>query len=322
MAQAMTALRKALGADWVGLAAILAVAAAASALLSPSFFTTFNAYVLLRSACVGVLVAFSQMIVLAVGQMNLSVGALGGLVAVLFGAMLQKLGLPLPLAILAALLLGLAGGLVNGLLTARTGINGFIVTLATGSAFTGINLGLTEARPFHGIPSGFVSLGDERWGFMPALAWPPLLVACILAIFLRRVSSGRRLLAVGGNAHAAELSGISPDAMIVLAHAISGVLSGLAALLAVAQLGTAQPEIGKTWLLVSFAAPIIGGTSLSGGHVSIVGALLAVIVITLIENVLVLAKVDPYWVQFALGALVLVAVGLNRWRAVQVARSR
>jgi ribose transport system permease protein len=122
--------------------------------------------------------------------------------------------------------------------------------------------------------------------------------------------------------HAAELSGIPTGTMVVLAHAISGGLAGLAAVLAVSQLGTAQPGIGTGWLLVSFAGPIIGGTALAGGYVSIPGAMLAVLVIALIQNGLVLAKVDPYWVQFALGVLVLVTVGLNRWRALRAERAK
>ena len=317
----MIGFRKFASQEWAGLAAIFVLGSALAAFLSPSFLTEYNIYVMLRSASVELLVAFSQMIVLAIGQMNLAVGALGGLVAVLFGAMLQLLGLPLPLAILIALLIGIVGGFINGLLTTHTGINGFIITLATGSAFTGINLGLTESRPFHGIPVEFVALGDSRWSFVPALLWPPLIVAPLLAIFLYRTKSGRKLLAVGGNMRAAELSGISAKAMIVVAHAISGGLAGLAAVLAVSQLGAAQPEIGSTWLLISFAGPIIGGTALAGGYVSILGAMLAVLVIALIENMLVLMRVDPYWVRFALGGLVLVTVGVNRWRAHQMGRN-
>jgi ribose transport system permease protein len=317
----MIGLRKLAGEDWAGLAAIFVFGSVAAALLSPSFLTEFNIYVMLRSASVELLVAFSQMIVLAIGQMNLAVGALGGLVAVLFGATLQLLGLPLPLAIVVALLIGFAGGLINGLLTTRTGINGFIITLATGSAFTGINLGITQSRPFHGVPAEFVAFGDSRWGFVPALLWPSLIVAPLLAIFLYRLKSGRKLLAVGGNARAAELSGVSTVAMIILAHTISGGLAGLAAVLTVCQLGAAQPEIGSNWLLISFAGPIIGGTSLAGGYVSIPGSMLAVLVIALIENMLVLMRVDPYWVRFALGGLVLVTVGLNRWRVLQIGRA-
>jgi ribose transport system permease protein len=307
--------------EWAGLAAIFVAGLVAASFVSPSFLTEYNIYVLLRSACVSLLVAFAQMIVLAVGQMNLAVGALGGLVAVLFGALLQLYGVPPIVAIPLAMLIGITGGLLNGFLTTRTGINGFIITLASGSAFTGINLGITEGKPFHDIPADLVAFGDSRWSFFPALLWPPLIVAPLLWVFLYRMKSGRRLLATGGNLHAAELSGIPTGTMVVLAHAISGGLAGLAAVLAVSQLGTAQPDIGNGWLLVSFAGPIIGGTALAGGYVSIPGAMLAVLIIALIQNGLVLAKVDPYWVQFALGVLVLMTVGLNRWRAVRAAKA-
>jgi ribose transport system permease protein len=307
--------------EWAGLAAIFIAGSVAASFISPSFLTEYNIYVMLRSICVSLLVAFAQMIVLAVGQMNLAVGALGGLVAVLFGAMLQLLGVPPIIAIPVALLIGVAGGLINGLLTTRTGINGFIITLASGSAFTGINLGITEGQAFHDIPAGLVAFGDSRWSFFPALLWPPLIVAPLLWVFLYRMKSGRRLLATGGNPHAAELSGIPTGRIVVLAHAISGGLAGLAAVLVVCQVGTAQPDIGSGWLLISFAGPIIGGTALAGGYVSIPGAMLAVLVIALIQNGLVLARVDPYWVQFALGVLVLVTVGLNRWGAVRAAKA-
>ena len=100
------------------------------------------------------------------------------------------------------------------------------------------------------------------------------------------------------------------------AHVLSGLLAAVAAVLAVAQLGSAQPTIGADWLLLSFAAPIIGGAALTGGHISVLGTMFAVVLIGLIQNGMVLAKVDPYWVQFVLGALILAAVGLNRWRAV------
>lgn len=318
----MTVLQRLSRNEWIGLAAIFAVGFVVMSFVSSSFLLEYNIYVMLRSACVSLLVAFAQMIVLAVGQMNLAVGAMGGLVAVLFGAMLEWFGVPLVVAIPVALLIGIACGLINGLLTTRTGINGFIITLASGSAFTGINLGITEGKSFHKIPEVLVAFGDSRLGFIPALLWPPLIVAPLLAVFLYRARAGRRLLATGGNLHAAELSGIPTGAMVVLAHAISGGLAGLAAVLAVSQLGAASPEIGNGWLLVSFAGPIIGGTALAGGYVSVAGAMLAILVIALIQNALVLAKVDPYWVQFALGVLVIITVGLNRWRTYRTERAR
>lgn len=308
-------MRRIINAEWAGLLAAIMVGAIVLAVVSPNFLSEFNIYVLLRSVCVSIIVAFAQMVTLAVGQMNLSVGALGGMVAVLFGGMLEVLGVPLWLAVPIAIGLGVLGGLVNGLLAARTGINGFIVTLATASAFTGVNLGLTKSVPFYKMPTALQDFGNSRIGALPFLLIAPLVVSPLLALLLFRLPIGRRLLAVGGNSQAAALSGISPANAIVLAHCLSGLLAAIGAVLAVAQLGSAQPLIGSDWLLLSFAAPIIGGTALAGGYVSIIGAILAVLVIALIQNGLVLAKVDPYWVQFLLGALIVATIFLNRWRA-------
>jgi ribose transport system permease protein len=214
------------------------------------------------------------------------------------------------------LVIGAGGGLANGLLTVRTGINGFIITLATASVFSGINLGVTRSIPFYNLPPAFVAFGTERFFAVPYLLAPPLVVAAALAFFLARTVPGRYLLAVGGNAQAAELSGIPRDRTIVLAHTLSGLLAAVGAILAVAQLGSAQPTIGTDWLIISFAAPIIGGAALTGGHISVAATSLAVVLVVLIQNGMVLAKVDPYWVQFLLGALILAAVSLNRLRAV------
>jgi len=312
----VTLLRRVLLVEWSGLAVAIIIGAGVLSFLTPNFLTEFNIYVMLRSFCVSLLVGFAQMVTLGVGQMNIAVGAIGGLVAIAFGGLMEVFGLPIALAVPVALLIGAACGLINGLLTVRTGINGFIITLATASAFTGINLGITESIPFYKMPPALTAFGEDRFFFLPYLLIAPLIVAALLGLFFARTVPGRQLLAVGGNAHAAELSGISRNRIIVLAHVLSGTLAGIAAVLAVAQLGSAQPSIGTDWLLLSFAAPIIGGAALTGGYLSVLGTMFAVVLIALIENGMVLAKVDPYWVQFLLGALILAAVWLNRWRAV------
>lgn len=304
--------------EWSGILLAIIAGTIALSLTAPSFLTEFNQFVLLRSMCVSLLVAFSQMIMLGVGQMNLSVGSLGGLVAVIAGGMMDALGIPAPVAIVAALALGGAAGALNGWLTVRTGINGFIITLATASAFAGINLGLTKAVPFYNLPEAFVAFGNGRLGPFPFLLVVPLLTTFALALFFARAIPGRHMLAVGGNPQAAQLSGLSVDRAIVLAHVLSGLLAAAAGILAVAQLGSAQPTIGSDWVVISFAAPIIGGASLSGGSISIVGTLLAVALIGLIQNAMVLLAVDPYWVTFLLGALILAAVWINRFRAARL----
>jgi ribose transport system permease protein len=121
-------LRRVLNAEWAGLLAAIVVGVIVLAVVSPNFLSEFNLYVLLRCVCVSIIVAFAQMVTLAVGQMNLSVGALGGLVAILFGGMMEVLGAPLWLAIPTAIGIGVLGGLVNGLLAARTSYAGKSVT--------------------------------------------------------------------------------------------------------------------------------------------------------------------------------------------------
>ena len=313
----MTPLARLAHIEWSGILVAILAGALALAVLSPAFLSEFNLFVLLRSFCVALLVAYAQMVTLGVGQLNLAVGALGGLVAIVVGGIMDALGLPVFVAVGAGILVGGLAGFLNGWLTVRTGINGFIVTLATASAFAGINLGITRSVPFYNLPPEFVAFGAGRIGILPLLLIVPILVTIALALFFSRTVPGRHILAVGGNANAAQLSGVSLPRTIISAHTLSGLLAAAAAVLAVAQLGSAQPTIGSNWLIISFAAPIIGGASLSGGHISIIGTLLAVVLIALIENGMVLVNVDPYWVQFLLGALILAAVGINRLRAVR-----
>ena len=144
----------------------------------------------------------------------------------------------------------------------------------------------------------------------PYLLVAPLIVAALLGLFFARTVPGRQLLAYGGNAAGGGALRVSRASGWSWARMLSpGSLAAGAAVLAVAQLGSAQPTIGADWLLLSFAAPIIGGAALTGGSISVLGTMFAVILIALIENGMVLAKVDPYWVQFLLGALILAAVG-------------
>ncbi len=300
--------------DWTRLALIVVLECVVLAVLEPNFLTEFNLYVLLRGVAVTLIVAFAQLVVLAVGQLNLSVGAIGGMVAVCSGGMMEVWGLPALLAIALGLLLGAAAGLINGVLTTRTGINGFVITLATASAFTGVTIGLNDAKPFYNLPAGYVAFGQDRIGPLPLIGFVTVVVAVALAILLNRMLLGRQILAVGGNPRAAALSGIPVGRIIVVVHVLSGVLSAIAAILLMARLGSAQPSIGSDWLLPSFAIPIVGGVALTGGGASVLSVVLAAFLIALIENGLVLTKADPYWIQFLLGAIILGAVLLNRLR--------
>src|SRR5680860_295642 len=173
------------------------------------------------------------------------------MVAVCTGGMMEVWGAPMPLALGLGLLLGIAAGLVNGLLTTKTGINGFIITLATASAFTGITIGLNNARPFYELPQTFVDFGQARTGPFPHIAIVTVLVAVGLGVLFNKTLLGRQILAVGGNVRAAELSGIPVNRILVIVFTLSAMLSSTAGLLLMARLGSAQPSIGSDWLLPS-----------------------------------------------------------------------
>ena len=301
--------------DWFPLLLLTLVGAGVLAIISANFLSAYNLFVMLRILSVTSLVALSQMVVIAIGQMNLAVGAIGGLVAILFGGMLEVYGLPIGLAAAIGLLLGLTAGALGGALIAYTRISGFIVTLALLFVFTGLNYGITESIPFYKMPQVLKDWYDSYLGPIPSILFIPALAAGGVAVLLHKTRPGRHMLAMGGNPAAAELGGISLSRTTIFAHTLSGGLAALAGIVAVARLGTAEPTIGADWLLASFAAPVIGGAALDGGHVSVTGTMIAVVVIVLIENGLLLARTNPFYVQFFLGALILATVVFNHWRS-------
>ncbi|MDQ0394183.1 ABC transporter permease [Labrys monachus] len=315
-------MRRTMQTDWFGPLAITILAMAIISFFNPAFLSPLNIQVLLLAITVNMLIAFSQMIIIAIGQMNLAVGAIGGLAAISFAGMMQVWGLSPPVAAVLAALIGLGAGIINGCFIAGTGISAFVITLATLSVFKGINLGITRAQPFYGVPQSVKDFGNTTFlGPLPWFVLPAALVFGLVWYMLNRLPLGRFILAVGGNAHAAELSGISVPRTVISAHAISGLLAALAGIALVARLQIGQPTIGDDWLILSFAAPVIGGAVLAGGHVSTVATLLGVVIVAIITQALVLFHIDPLLVQVVLGGLILWAVGMNRWREVRVSRS-
>ncbi len=300
----------------LGLLIVDVVGAIVLGVVAPSFTSTYNLFVTGRDLSILLLVALAQMIVLAVGQMNLSIGAIGGLVAIVESGLMVTYGVPVGIALAVGLALGAVCGVINGLLVHWTKVNSFILTLGTAYVFAGINLGITHATPFYHIPGVIAAFGQARTGPFPHVALVSIGLAVLLAFFLKQTVLGRQLLAVGGNPVAAQLSGLPIRRVIATAHGISGFLGAVAGTLLMAQLGEGQPTIGATWILPSFAGPIIGGALLSGGSAPLLGTVFAMGLVSLISDGLILVNANPYWVQFLVGALILGGVLLGRVRAV------
>ncbi len=307
--------------DWIGPGLVCLAAIIGISLFQPSFLSPFNIIVLLSAIAVNMLVALGQLVIIAVGQMNLALGAFGGLVAISFVAVMELYGVPPIFAVLIGLSIGTLAGAASGYIIARTGISAFIITLAGLQIFKGINMGITEAQPFYGVPQGVKDFGNTAlFGPIPWLILPMLIASFGMWYLFNRLRIGRYILAIGGNRTAAELSGIDVRGTIVWAYAISGLLAAAAGMMLVARLQIGQPTIGDDWLISSFAAPVIGGAVLSGGHVSVAGTFFGVVIIAIITQALVLFAIDPFVVQIVLGGLILWAVGINRLRELRVAK--
>ncbi|MFC7585049.1 ABC transporter permease [Nonomuraea antimicrobica] len=246
--------------------------------------------------------------------MNLSVGTLTGLCAMVAAWLMLEAGLPAPLAVLGALGVGLAAGLVNGLLVVFTRINGFIVTLATMTIIEGLRYGINGPDTFQGYSQGLRDLGAASLLGLPVVLVFALVVAALVALFFGRAVAGRKLLATGGSPFAARLSGVSNDRSIVIAHGLSGLLAGVAAVITVAASGSVNSSIGDDLLLPSFAAPIIGGVALAGGVVSVAGTCLAAFLVRLVDVMQAQFGINPRWIDLIVGAVVLGAVLLGTAR--------
>ena len=287
------------------------------------FLTEYNLFTLVRFASVQIMIAFAQMVALSAGDMNLSIGAIGGMVAMFAGGMMEILGVPPLIAIAAGLALSVILGLINGFLITRTGINSFIITLATSSIFTGIMLIVTKADSFDSLPESFLTFSRQRTlgVALSPLFWIMIVAAIALSLFYNRTSLGRQLLATGANRRAAQMSGLNVPGIIVQTHVLSAFLAGVAGIMSALMLADAVPIIGTDWILGSFAATAVGGTVITGGSVSVFGTVLGGLLIASIYNGVLLLNVSNFFVNFFLGLVLLIAVYLDRLRKVYAERT-
>jgi ribose transport system permease protein len=305
----------------IGLLIAAALLFAVIAAYSDTFLKPYTLFVVSRQVAQFVLVALAQAVCLVVGGMNLSVGAIGSLTTVALGLCLDNWGLPAWQAVPVALAVGAACGLINGLLIIKVKINSFIVTLSTMFIFMGLRSGISGGNPY-AVPDSFTIVGQGKIFGVPYFFLIMLVVLVVVAYMYRNTVFGRRMLATGGNEDAARLSGIRTDRMILGANVLSGLFAALAAVLYASELGSAAPETGDSWLIVSFAVAIIGGTGLNGGVISALGILMGGIIYTLIRHGLIEIKANPYYMNVYLGLLILLAIAIDRGREVYAQRKR
>lgn len=308
-----------------GLILLIVVFATIFSVQASGFMSPFNLFSLGRNAAVNIMIGLSMMTVIVTGGLNLAVGAMGVCAAMACGWLIQSVGLPWPLAILGGLALGAALGFINGWTVVRTGLHSFIITLATMSIFFGIMIFLTRAEAFRELPEAFSAFGKMRFGvYFSPLLLVTMAAALALAWFYRFTVTGREILAAGANPAAAEMSGVRVGRAVILCHMLSGLLAGVAALMLVTRNGAAIPsmagQLGQDWLLPAFLGPVLGGTLLQGGKVSVLGTVLGAFLVTMLSSGLLMQQVGAFWVQTFLGLMLLIAVLLDKARRSYLAR--
>lgn len=295
------------GRQYGGIVLALAVLVVAFSLLSGRFLQVDNFINIAQQIAVIGVAAFGMTFVIMLGEIDLSVGAMIA-VASMTAAQVLAHGGGMPLAIVAALGIGAAMGIVNGALVAWVGLPSFIVTLATMGMFRGLCSLPTNGLPLAIENDTWLNLADETLLGVPVLVWIMLGLFAVSSVVQGRTIYGRRAYLTGGNAEAAVYSGIRINRIRVLAFCFCGVLSAVSGIMLSARLSSAQTNAGTGYELDAIAATVLGGTSLTGGNGTMLGTLLGALVIGVINNGMNMLSVPYFYQLIVKGVVILIAV--------------
>jgi rhamnose transport system permease protein len=285
--------------------------------ISPNFFTPGNVFEITRLSIELGLLAIALTPILVSGGIDLSVGSMMGLAAVVFGTAAIDWHLPIIVAAAIALLVGLAGGTLNAIFVARLGLPPLIVTLGSFSMFRGIAEGLTHgAASYSGFPPAFLFLGQGYLGgVVPAQLPLFLLVLAAYCLLLHRSVVGRALYAIGFSAPGARHAGLPVAKRVGLVYVLSGVTASLAAIIYVAHLGQAKSDAGTGFELDAITAVVLGGTSVFGGRGTLWGTVLGLCALSTLQNGLRLAALPSELTGLLTGALLVTTIAVDRLRS-------
>lgn len=286
--------------------------------MNPNFLTTNNLLNLLLQVTANGFIAFGMTFVILTGGIDLSVGSMLALSSALSAGLIAS-GVPVPIAIVLAVGLGALFGMLNGLLIAYGRLAPFIVTLATMTIFRGATLVYTNGNPVtKGLTDSFLFqfLGQ---GYVVGIPFPVILMAIVfvlLYVLLHKTAFGKSVYALGGNEKAAYISGVNLNKVKVMIYTISGMMAAISGLIVTSRLSSAQPTAGTTYEMDAIAAVVLGGTSLAGGKGRILGTLIGALIIGVLNNGLNIIGVSAFWQQVVKGVVILIAVLLDRFKAV------
>jgi ribose transport system permease protein len=287
---------------------VLLILVVVTTLMNNNFITTNNFRAMARGLSFTMIASIGVMLTILIGEIDVSVGSVAGFGAIMITFLATKFNVPLIPAFLITLVLCGLMGTVNGVLIVKYRLPPFVATIAMLYAARGLAMVITKGYPVYPLPDDMNKIGlMEPFGTSVAFISAVLLVV-IAEFVLKKTVLGRRLYAIGDNKEVARLAGINVVRTKVLTFTVCGILAGFAGVLQGFQLQSGQPTIGTGWELTCIAACAIGGVSLLGGAGSIVGTFLGMWVMTVLNNALILCKVNAEWQNVVVGAIMVGAV--------------
>jgi ribose/xylose/arabinose/galactoside ABC-type transport system permease subunit len=295
-----------------GMVLVLVILFSILGIAQPRVLGMTNLINLARQISITALLSAGQTVVILSANIDLSVGAVLGLAGVFSAGVLQKTG-NVPSGILAGLVIGSLAGLINGVIVAKGRVASFIVTLGMLGIANGVTLLYTGARPIPVDDEIFKFIGQGKINGLPFPIILMLLVYAILWILLTKTPFGRYTYSIGGNEIATQLAGVAVDRVKIFIFILSGMLAGLTGIVLTARLESGVPTLGAGFELTAITAVVLGGTNLFGGEGRIWGTLVGAAITGVIANGLNILNVNAYYQSVVTGAVVLIAVLVDRW---------
>ncbi len=298
----------------LGILIALFVLSATIGIINPSFFGGTNLMNILRTMSYTVIAAIGGMMIIIIGGLDLSAGSVIGLGGLIAAVCMKDLGIPVALSIILALAAGGLIGVLNAIFTVKFKIPPLIVTLGTLYIARGIVNIITQGRPVYPLPKSFDFIGNSEILSIPFSVILMLVLVVIVQFILKKTTFGRHIYAVGGNEETARLSGINIARLKSVVYIIGGVLAALTGIIMTSRMNSAQTNLGTGWELTIIASVIIGGTSTFGGSGTILGSIIGAAIMSVLSNGMVLMRISPYWQNIIIGAIIILAVGIDMYK--------
>ncbi len=278
------------------------------------YLSTRNVYDLLREAAILAMLSVGMTMVIITGGIDLSIGSTMGLAGIVSAMFLRdNRDVSLVVIVLIALAIGLAGGLINGLLVSKLNILPIIATLGTMDIFRGLAY-LRSGGQWVGqglMTKEFLSIATGSILGISNLVWVALLTYIFGYIFLNKLRIGRSMYAIGNSLESAKITGINTTRTTIVAYTVNGIIAGLSGLLYICKIGNAQAESAMGYEMNVIAACVLGGISISGGAGKITGVLLGALLFGVLNNIIPLIQVSQFWQQAIRGIIIMISILFN-----------